>query len=293
MSRNQYPGINPHLNSYLQHVKGWKGFHADHLTDILRYIAAGLPDAYFVVREDSLQIGTQSPDMPDTNGTPEESRTEPDIMIFRQRNAAPGDVAVQTAIDTDTPVHTLTSVEETDLTALVIYRTATHQPVTRIELLSPANKLPGSHYRKYRRKRLETLRSSINLVEIDYLHAQRPIDERLPSYPDRDEDSYPYMVLVNNPHPTLEDGRLDMYGFGVMSRMPRIAVPLLGREAVFLDFGAVYDITFNSLRAYYAIYTDTTKTPERFETYTEADQTFIRQQMAKMAAPPPPNEKPE
>ncbi len=284
MSKNQYPGINPHLNSYLQHVKGWKGFHGRHITHIGDELEKALPPAYYIAQEESLQLSLQTPDTPDTNGTPP-SRTEPDIMIFRQRNTAGGDVVIQTDIAADTPVRIFSSVNETDLTALMIYRTATNQPVTRIELLSPANKPPGSHYRKYQRKRLETLQSGINLVEIDYLHAQQPIDERLPSYLNRDKEAYPYLVLVNNPHPTIEEGQLAMYGFGVMSRLPRIIVPLLGREAVFLDVGIAYDTTFNSLRTYTTIYTDTRTEPARFELYSEPDQLLIREHMAKLAAP--------
>jgi hypothetical protein len=281
MSKNQYPGINPHLNSYLQHVKGWKGFHGRHITHIGDELEKALPDAYYIAQEESLQLSVQSP--PAGNGTTH--RTEPDILVLRQKEVPAGKVAVQ--IETDTPTLTLVALEESDLTAVVIYETATNEPVTRIELLSPANKFPGSHHRTYRNKRLETLLSGINLVEIDYLHAQPPVDQRLPSYLKRDENAFPYMILVTNPHPNPLDGQLAMYGFGVMSRLPRVAIPLLGRETVALDFGMVYETTFNSLRTYTTIYTDTRTEPARFEIYRDADQALIRQQMAIIAAPPP------
>ena len=63
--------------------------------------------------------------------------------------------------------------EEKELTSLIIYRvepSGDDKPITRIELLSPSNKPNGSHYQKYISKRQYTLRSQLNLVEIDYLH---------------------------------------------------------------------------------------------------------------------------
>ena len=77
--------------------------------------------------------------------------------------------------------------EEETLTGLVIYQagegSVLGRPITRIELLSPANKPPGSHHEQYMVKRLETLKSGLRLVELDYLHESHPVIQALPSYP--------------------------------------------------------------------------------------------------------------
>ncbi len=42
--QNQYPGVNPHLNSALQQPGGgWKGFHSKHITHLAAYLDDVLP----------------------------------------------------------------------------------------------------------------------------------------------------------------------------------------------------------------------------------------------------------
>jgi hypothetical protein len=67
--------------------------------------------------------------------------------------------------------------------------------VTRIELLSPANKPPGSYFRQYLAKREETVLSGVNLVEIDYLHQRRSPLALIPDYTRREANSYPYCYI--------------------------------------------------------------------------------------------------
>jgi hypothetical protein len=53
---NLYPGINAHLNSFLQQEGGgWESFHAEHIIDLRRVLAQTLPRGYYAVAEKSLQ----------------------------------------------------------------------------------------------------------------------------------------------------------------------------------------------------------------------------------------------
>jgi hypothetical protein len=57
----------------------------------------------------------------------------------------------------------------------------------------------------------------------------------------------------------------------------------VGPDKLELDFGAVYNRTFKSLTAY-GQRVDYERLPERFETYSPADQEHIRRRMTAVAA---------
>ena len=121
--------------------------------------------------------------------------------------------------------------DEDFLRSVVVYQrdsSRTIKPVTRIELLSPSNKLLSSNSHFYVTRRNETIVGGINLVEIDYLHQTSSPIRRLPSYPKREIDSYPYMILIINPHPTLNEGSTQIFGFRVDDPIPVVDIPLLG-----------------------------------------------------------------
>ena len=55
--KNQYRGINDHLNSKLQSAGGWDSFHTSHISDLTKAMKAGLrPLGYTADIEQSLQI---------------------------------------------------------------------------------------------------------------------------------------------------------------------------------------------------------------------------------------------
>jgi len=155
--------------------------------------------------------------------------------------------------------------------------------VTRIELLSPANKPPGSYYRQYLAKRDETLLAGINLVEIDYLHERRSPLAILPDYTRQEPHAYPYHILVSRPYPSLADGQTAIYGFRVDDPIPAIAIPLAGEDSVTLDLNAVYNHTFSSNLTYGLRIVDYEQPPPGFETYDAEDQQHIRSRMAAVA----------
>lgn len=79
--RNLYPGVNPHLNSYLQQSGGnWQMFHARHVADIASLLDRQLPDYCLAVSESSLQIsGAVDDDAPNGESS---RRIEPDVAVY-------------------------------------------------------------------------------------------------------------------------------------------------------------------------------------------------------------------
>ena len=282
--QNLYPGINPHLNSHLQSEDGgWESFHAEHIVAMARILDQCLPDHYYAIAEKSLQISEFG------LATDTRNRIRPDVSIYRSEGATRASPTSHSSATNPIAILDLeeTLDEEDDLlTAVVIYELVNNQTpgriVTRLELLSPANKPPQAHYRQYLAKRRQTLRSGLNMVEIDYLHEQRPILKILPSYSDGDAEAYPYTILVSNPHPTPEAGNLTIYGFHAVDPLPTVVIPLSGADNVVLDFGEVYRRAYEGVR-FYQVIVDYAQEPIRFATYSPLDQERIRRRMSEIA----------
>ncbi|MBI5671514.1 MAG: DUF4058 family protein [Chloroflexi bacterium] len=283
-NQNLYPGINAHLNSALQNRRGaWRPFHSSHITDLTRTIDSILPAGYLAISEQSLQISEL---IPPIGPRLRNKEVIPDVTVFQTRSSTqPEGAALAMAA---TPPSRTVSIEEwltaeDFLQGVMIYQTIEGdlpgRPVTRIELLSPANKPGGSHNAHYTAKRSETLRSGLRLVEIDYLHQTPPIMLNLPSYADGDEGAFPYSVLVSDPRPTFEQGKTDVYEFGVDDTLPIIPVPLAGEDVVLLNLGEVYNRTFASSR-FFQMVVDYEQEPPHFDRYTPADQARIRDRLA-------------
>jgi hypothetical protein len=175
--------------------------------------------------------------------------------------------------------------EEDFLKGLAIYRMQGDEPseisVTRIELISPSNKPPHAYYKQYLSNRLDTLRSGVALIEIDYIHQRRPLLPRLASYPQGDDHAFPYMVSSSNPRSPEGSGSFQCYGIGVLDPLPHISIPLLDNESIALDLGQVYARTFASRRRY-ALRVDYAVDPVDFERYTVQDRAVIREVLAEI-----------
>lgn len=287
--QNLFPGINPHLNSRLQNEgDSWSEFHSAHVIDIGRAIDALLPEGYLVRPEKGLQVRFSAPDDP---GAPQRSfRCRPDVAVVQTASdpAAPPSGGIVTAPVLSLAAHEILN-EGEPYDALVIYAVepaGIGRSVTWIELLSPANKRGGTGFESYLSKRALTLKSGIALVEIDYLHQTPPISERIPSYPDDQPGAYPYLVIVTNPRPSLQEGKADVYGATVSMKLPTFPIPLLGDDSVILDLNAVYQQTYLSFAAY-SYFVDYDQLPMRFKTYSTPDQDFIRAHLDAIRAQHP------
>jgi Protein of unknown function (DUF4058) len=281
LRENQYRGVNAHLQSHFQSEGGWEMFHAAHITHLAEKLDTLLPEGYYALNEKSLQLSA----MDFESGDIKHSRMRPDITILREAFPDPTDRSPQSG----TPFATLPliriALEDDPLDAVLIYQeddANTVTLVTRLEVLSPTNKPPGSHYRQYLRKRNDTLNARINLVEVDYLHETRLPTTLLPIYP-YEVDSAPYLILVNRPSGKKADEKTLAYQFSVDSDIPIIDIPLAGKEVLPLDMNPIYNQTFASNRYYGIKLVDYSELPVRFDSYSPADQQRIRERMTAIA----------
>ncbi len=281
--KNFYQGVNAHLHSYFQQEGGWESFHAAHIVHLLEAIQELLPDGYRAFAEKSLQLSFFDPD----TGEIDKAHIKPDVSIWTERLspvfAVPHGLGLSSPLEVMTLDETL--VEPQYLRSVVIVHGdgfGRYKPVTRIELLAPANKPPGTHASQYRVSRAETLLSGINLVEIDYLHERRFPVERVPSYPDHALGSLPYNFLVSLGELGDRQGQVLRYGCAVYERLPAIPVPLI-TGTLNLGLDDVYKRTFGSNPAYGEDIVDYAEPPLGIETYSDADQARIRACMALAA----------
>lgn len=274
--RNQYRGVNAHLQSFFQHQPGWGSFHTTYITSLGFALNATLPPGYVVDVEQSLQVREFHPDFGSRVTHP-----RPDITIFQnqpsQSQTQPH--AVTPTLTQPLPA-TIALADEDYYAALVIYLVQDDavlgRPVTRVELLSPTNK-SGSGLLQYLEKRAATLHSGLNLVEIDLLHETPPVVVGLPVYPA--PDAYPYSITLNTPFPSFETGIAQTYGFRVDAPIPTLAIPLAGAETVGVDFDGVYQQTFGNLAAY-SLRVDYEQYPLNFASYAPTDQQCIQARMS-------------
>jgi hypothetical protein len=225
--KNLYPGINAHLNSFLQQEDGgWESFHADHIGQLRQALEAVLPANYYAMIEKCF-------------GNDEDDYLSSIVIFEFESGKLPG------------------------------------RPVTRIELLSPANKPGNAYYWQYIAKRRATLQAELSLVEIDYLHETRPLLHQFPSYPDGEAGAFPYLVLVSDPRPKLQEGHLDLYGIGVDKPLPLVNIPLAGDDRVTMNLSDAYQKTFENARLYRLV-VDYAEEPVNVDRYQPDDQMKIR-----------------
>jgi hypothetical protein len=272
--KNLYPGINAHLNSFLQQEDGgWESFHADHIGQLRQALDAVLPSNYYAVSEKSLQVS-------ETGLNAESShRTRPDITVFKTHSSSIFSGSPASAPTATLPLSDVLDEEDDYLSSIVIFEFESGKlpgrPVTRIELLSPANKPGNAYYRQYIAKRRATLQAELCLVEIDYLHETRPLLHQFPSYPDGEQGAFPYLVLVSDPRPKLQEGHLDFYGVSVDKSLPLVNIPLAGNDRIVLNLNEAYQKTFENTRLYRLV-VDYAEEPVHFERYLPDDQMKIR-----------------
>jgi hypothetical protein len=285
--QNLYQGVNAHLHSGLQNEPAaWEVFHSSHIIHLAEAIDTALPPGYVVEPERSLQIREFDQATGERLTLRRTKRPRPDVTIYRRESVQyenPESSTVSIPTLTLPAIETIERDDDFYLTAIVIRQVAEGdmgRPVTWLELLSPTNKPPGEGYLQYREKRAAALEAGIVLVEIDYLHQTRSPVHGLPSYPDREAGSYPYVITVTDPKPSLEDGQMKAHGFGVDASMPILEVPLVGTDFVRVDFGAIYNRTYQSLGAY-SYRVDYEELPVSLDTYSESDEQRIRAVMAR------------
>jgi hypothetical protein len=85
----------------------------------------------------------------------------------------------------------------------------------------------------------------------------------------------PFVILVSDPRPTIEQGKTDIYTFSVDDPLPIINVPLAGADVVKVDFGAAYQNTFAGSR-FFRMVVNYAQDPVQLERYSVEDREFIQ-----------------
>ncbi len=275
--RNQYLGVNAHLHSHWQAVRGWNNFHNPYIVQLATALKAQLwPLGYTAEIEDSLQIRRFDEYL---------QRLQSDITILDrspERAMQPAIVArgltglvmpLALALDPN-------PVSERPYSAIAIAASrGPHTPVAWLEVLSPSNKRPGTDAGAYRRKRRDLLDAGIVFVEIDYLHETPPTLPSVADYSRTPGDAArPYRVVVLDPRPDTQHGVASLNEFGADAPLPTVSLPLNGDDRPSFDFGAPYQRLYQEML--YGLETvDYAVLPHNFDRYSAADQARIARRM--------------
>jgi hypothetical protein len=146
----------------------------------------------------------------------------------------------------------LPAVEVEKHLSLEIHYRRNRRLVTVLELLSPANKVPGPHRDDYRANRRQVLAKQTNLVEIDLRRSgRRPSPPELPACD--------YYALVSR----YEDRpRVGFWPIGLRDPLPNLPIPLAENDPpVHLDLKAVLDRTYDQADYGKYIYQETPEPP--------------------------------
>ncbi len=237
-----FPGMDP----YLEAPDWWRGFHHNLATEIQARISPLLPPHYYPDVEVYLPYSDEG----------EVRLMAPDVYVartraVRERQTAEFAVALAGLTLLPAPLELTVPIEPPEKSyAVNIYDARDNLLVTAIEILSPANKRPGSEaFYHYRRKRARLLLSSVHLMEIDLLrNGERPsFAEPLPEAP--------YFVSLSR-----ADRRpvAEVWPLGLLEPIPPLPIPLLPPDPDLpLDLGAaiaqVYERGRYSLRIDYTL----------------------------------------
>jgi hypothetical protein len=201
-----FPGMNP----YLESPQGWASVHHWLIGELAKSLGLSLPPNYYVVVEERVyevnDMGSALIGVPD-NAIARQASVPSSMMPAIQSNVAT--LALPTTV-------TLPMSIEFKEGYLEIRKAVSHQVITVIEVLSPANKV-GEGRLKYDEKRQNVLASRSHLVEIDLLRRGRPMDFSGASAPTH------YRILVSRRQ---QRPQADLYGFNLQDDIPVFLMPL-------------------------------------------------------------------
>lgn len=220
-----FPGMDP----YLEHPALWPSVHQGLITFMWTALNAMLPPRYTASIGERLYVLQPERDI------------YPDVMVL-ERPAPPSvrQMTEGTAVAIDPPwVLTIDPVEIREVCIEIFATGAEEQVVTVIEVLSPANKAPGSLGRQlYLTKQREVFASQTHLIEIDLLRR----GEHTIAVPGEElcrKGPWDYLVCL---HRGGQGTRYEVWATTVRQRLPRIGVPLAhGDPDVALDVQTIFD----------------------------------------------------
>ena len=226
-----FPGVDPYLENPLY----WRGFHNGFITFFTDALNAVRPQGFAANYEERVYV------------VPTEHAIYPDVLVVHRSPDLPfPGVGATAAIEPGAPHGILTAYPEEIHEGFVEVRSADDwdQVVAIIEVLSPANKAPGSVGREeYLRKQREILQSRTNLLEIDLLrkgaHTVAAPLEGL-----RQHGRWDGLICLHRP---TDPHRYAFWLSRLREPLPPVRVPLTPETPdVLLDLQAIYDRTYDA-----------------------------------------------
>ncbi|MBN1287320.1 MAG: DUF4058 family protein [Anaerolineae bacterium] len=284
--KNQYRGVNAHLQSYLQGEGDWPDFHTTHIVHLAGEMKTQLlPMGYTAAVQQSLQIRRhdQPPRYPESDITVYDTEPYHRRTMPSQRPASTAELVLSVPA-----VLQITEEEMKQYRAIVLYEIVPGsnrrgEAVAWIELLSPSNKPGGQDAQRYRVKRENLLQTGLVFVEIDYLHESPPAFGGVADYTAGEPGAHPYRIMITDPRPVLWDGQAYVRQFDVDEPIPALTIPLSAGDEFEFDFDLPYHKTFETM--VYGNDVNYCALPPDFDTYSEADRArIVRRMLAVLEA---------
>lgn len=219
-----FPGMDPYLEPY------WGDVHSSLVLYARDQIQGHLPRDLRARVEERVFVDS-----------PEEAEGDvyPDIRVI-ERGRGSGPAAPVSTTRTAEPIIVDLDEQITERFIEIIDVGSGRQVVTVIEVLSPANKCPGTSREKYLQKQKELLGGKVSLVEIDLLRAGRPVL----ALPTGRRPRERWRVVVRRGwKPTLAE----LYEIPLRQPLPTIKIPLRQTDAdVPLDLQALLDQAYDN-----------------------------------------------
>ncbi len=193
----------------------WRDVHASVIIYIRNQLQPQLPDSLVARAEEEILV--DAADLPPRS-------VRPDVTVSEEPSgAATGGVAILAPpMPVAKPFLVRTTEAEVNQRVEIVDLGSGERVVTAIEVLSPANKLPGKAREAYRAKQRDFIAGGINLVEIDLVRQGQwvfSVDEASVPLPLR----APYMACVfRMTQPELRA----FYSLPLRQPLPTIAIPL-------------------------------------------------------------------
>jgi hypothetical protein len=167
----------------------------------------------------------------------------PDVRIIEGPPRKGKKVPAATALALAEPLVVLTEDEVAQGFIEIQDASAGHRLVTVIEVLSPANKVPGEGQEKYLQKRQELREARVSLVEIDLVRTgKRPLPVSLGGLPLSFRT--PYQTWVRRGWELI---KVEIYRLPLRERLPVIRIPLRHTDSdVPLDLQALIDACYRN-----------------------------------------------
>jgi Protein of unknown function (DUF4058) len=230
---NPFPGMDP----YLEHPVSWTEVHQALITFTWMTLNSSLPPRYAANMGERLYVvESQRSIYPDALVT---KRSSP-----RQAASSPGKPAGG-VMTSDAPW--LVEAEPLQVREVFIeiaMMANSDQVVAVIEVLSPANKAPGSEGRElYLKKQRELLKSQTHLIEIDLLRRGKHT-VAAPLRGLRKKGRWDYLVSL---HRGGRGNRFEVWAVSLSQRLPRIHLPLAdGDPDLVLDLQDVFERCYDA-----------------------------------------------